>query len=555
MRFLLAFLALLLLAGGSPTRACVPPPSGLVSWWTGDGAASDSIGGNDGTSAGGVTFHPGKVGRAFWFDGIDDEVALGNPQDLHLSGRPFSVDAWVRFSSLSSPPGSSGPCFGPGCDMALIDKIVSDASGPNRDGWRLFKQSDDHIWFCLGGGSGNGCIAGSATTLRSKAPVNAAVWYHVAAVRSDSAITLYLDGVVQESKPLPAYADTDAAGISLGRHTEAAYTSLLNGSLDEIEIHDRALAEPEIRAIVSAGSAGKCRPTPVYDLGGDWSEIRNPSGVWTYREGTNPLPHVSSWEGSMSSFASAQPGWARSESSPSRIPFWFRSSATPTFAHDWLPGDVVIHSRDDANGIGSGTGNVIWTSPLSGVLTVHGALWMGRDIGRSNQWSLWLNQTLLSSGSVSSGDPYSRADPLDLASGSGGSSALVDLPVSPGDVLMLALEKTSLYGDFVGVELTITAEGESADNCPYLESPNLADTDSDGRGDACECTDQNGDGLNSVSDIVAINQAIFNPVLATPLCDGNGDGRCDVNDIIAANIEIYSPGNTSTCSRQPVPGP
>jgi hypothetical protein len=28
-----------------------------------------------------------------------------------------------------------------------------------------------------------------------------------------------------------------------------------------------------------------------------------------------------------------------------------------------------------------------------------------------------------------------------------------------------------------------------------------------------------------------------------------------VNDILAANIEIFSPTSTSTCTRQPVPGP
>jgi hypothetical protein len=94
-----------------------------------------------------------------------------------------------------------------------------------------------------------------------------------------------------------------------------------------------------------------------------------------------------------------------------------------------------------------------------------------------------------------------------------------------------------------------------ADNCRFYSTPNHSDTDHDGRGDACECTDQNGDGRNTVSDIVAINQAISNPALITPLCDGNNVGGCDVRDIIAANIEIFSPGNTSTCASQPVPGP
>jgi hypothetical protein len=97
--------------------------------------------------------------------------------------------------------------------------------------------------------------------------------------------------------------------------------------------------------------------------------------------------------------------------------------------------------------------------------------------------------------------------------------------------------------------------GDACDNCPFYASASFADTDGDGRGDACECTDQNGDGRNTVSDLIAINVAIFNPAQATPLCDGNNDGRCDVRDIIAANVEIFSPTSTSTCARQPVPGP
>jgi glucose/arabinose dehydrogenase len=96
---------------------------------------------------------------------------------------------------------------------------------------------------------------------------------------------------------------------------------------------------------------------------------------------------------------------------------------------------------------------------------------------------------------------------------------------------------------------------DAGDNCPFYASADLADTDGDGRGDVCECTDQNGDGRNTVMDLIAINRAIFNPALASALCDGNADGACTVSDIIAANLEIYSPTNTSTCARQPVPGP
>jgi hypothetical protein len=91
------------------------------------------------------------------------------------------------------------------------------------------------------------------------------------------------------------------------------------------------------------------------------------------------------------------------------------------------------------------------------------------------------------------------------------------------------------------------------DNCPHFATADVSDTDLDGRGDECECSDQNGDGTVTVSDLIGINVAIFSPALATPLCDGNNDGLCDVRDILAANVEIFSPGS-STCARQPVRG-
>jgi hypothetical protein len=97
---------------------------------------------------------------------------------------------------------------------------------------------------------------------------------------------------------------------------------------------------------------------------------------------------------------------------------------------------------------------------------------------------------------------------------------------------------------------------DALDHCPYLAGDDpLADSDEDGRGDDCECGDQNGDGLTTVADLVAINVAIFNPSQTTPLCDANNDRVCSVADIVETNTELFSPGNTSTCAFQPAPGP
>jgi hypothetical protein len=116
-----------------------------------------------------------------------------------------------------------------------------------------------------------------------------------------------------------------------------------------------------------------------------------------------------------------------------------------------------------------------------------------------------------------------------------------------------------LAGDLDAVDGSLDPDGDgiadAGDLCPFFAQAADLDTDLDNRGNACECTDQTGDGRNTVADIVAINVAIFNPGTITPLCDGNNDGFCNVGDIVASNVEIFSPSNTSTCSRQPFPGP
>jgi hypothetical protein len=93
----------------------------------------------------------------------------------------------------------------------------------------------------------------------------------------------------------------------------------------------------------------------------------------------------------------------------------------------------------------------------------------------------------------------------------------------------------------------------ASDNCPYFNSQDQTDSDDNGIGDVCECSDQSGDGTVTVSDIVEINNAIFTPSLVSPLCDGNHDRRCNVSDIVAANLKIF--GRQNFCRRYPLPAP
>jgi len=72
-------------------QTCSSPPSGLVSWWSGDGNAQDLVGGNNGTLTNGVTYVPGEAGPAFNFNSIGAAVVVGSAPNLQLQN--FTIEA------------------------------------------------------------------------------------------------------------------------------------------------------------------------------------------------------------------------------------------------------------------------------------------------------------------------------------------------------------------------------------------------------------------------------------------------------------------------------
>jgi hypothetical protein len=97
-----------------------------------------------------------------------------------------------------------------------------------------------------------------------------------------------------------------------------------------------------------------------------------------------------------------------------------------------------------------------------------------------------------------------------------------------------------------GTAQRLDSRESGAASRPALAISFTPDSDADG-----VHADETQDGRVTVSDLVAINQAIFDPVRATPLCDTNADDRCDVRDILGANRKIF--GAQAFCSRYPPP--
>jgi len=82
-----------------PTSNCEPAPSGLASWWPGDGSANDRVNGNHGIPKSGATFAPGLVGQAFSLGGTS-HVEVPDSPSLDITGA-IAVEVWVKPNSLS----------------------------------------------------------------------------------------------------------------------------------------------------------------------------------------------------------------------------------------------------------------------------------------------------------------------------------------------------------------------------------------------------------------------------------------------------------------------
>ncbi|MBS1795269.1 MAG: hypothetical protein JSS81_15535 [Acidobacteria bacterium] len=248
-------LALLFLLANftAPAQNCTPPPAGLVGWYTGDRTANDySATANHGYGVnagiiGSARYAPGKVQRAFSFDGTNFVQAPDNAaQDLATAA---TLDAWVY---LNQKPSTAG----------RIMEIVSRGDF-NRD-LDLGLLTDDRFYLYIA----NGQNVGSTTVAQT------GVWYHVAGTWDANGLKIYVNGVLENTNPTTGITRAASPGVKLNIGEGALFADRrFVGLIDEVEIFNRALGLAEIQAIYNAGSFGKCKSAgnlgKDYDFDGD----------------------------------------------------------------------------------------------------------------------------------------------------------------------------------------------------------------------------------------------------------------------------------------------
>ena len=241
-----------LLIGGIGVTGDVPtpiaPPADLVSWWPGDGNASDIMDGNHGTLLGGATFTGGKVGQAFSLDGVDDFVQIANTPTMDFGTGDFTIDLWVNLESLSK-------------DQEFLHKTVG--SVPNNTNKTYFVEfnTPNSLRFRVSD------ISTNVNDLIVPVSLVAGRWYHIAAVRAGDTNSIYLDGALIGTQTAGSNVDTGSGGFArIGQIAPNGVSGIdrhVHGLIDEVEAFNRALTDAEIRGIFEAGSAGKIKPPGI----------------------------------------------------------------------------------------------------------------------------------------------------------------------------------------------------------------------------------------------------------------------------------------------------
>ena len=198
---------------------CVPPPTGLVSWWPGDGNANDIVGGNDGALQGGATFAAGQVAQSLSFDGVDDLVIV--PDSSGLRPAFITVDAWVKVGSI--PDG-------------VATHVIERADGTIGEGYNMAVGTTDPQ-FTVITDTGVFVVFGTTNIVAS------GQFHHLAGTFDGSNVKIYVDGVLESSASASGSIDY-VSTLDLvfgGQQPPSAGTfRRFKGLIDEVEIFDRA---------------------------------------------------------------------------------------------------------------------------------------------------------------------------------------------------------------------------------------------------------------------------------------------------------------------------
>lgn len=151
-------------------------------------------------------------GATLNFDGTNDFVSIPNNSSFNFGTNDFTIETYAKTLSVAG-------------NKVMIGKI----NGGN------------NYWFGVSNGKANFSLIGGPDALGTST-IGDGNWHHLAAVRQNGVVSLYVDGVLEATQSNAGTA-TIAANLTLGNFNGGFN---FPGSLDEVRIWNRALCKGEL---------------------------------------------------------------------------------------------------------------------------------------------------------------------------------------------------------------------------------------------------------------------------------------------------------------------
>lgn len=211
--------------------------NGLVAKYSfNDANANDEIGTNHGVVNGAslTSDRFGNLNKAYSFDGIDDNIVLGDAPEFRMGANDFAISLWVNYSAtqqanIISKRDGAGTNF----NMYTIS-ILNDPQfgGASQNVWTFLRSSNSNDRDVNAGNLAN-------------------AWHHIVLTHdySDSS-SIYVDGqfVGADLNPVSGVYDIIGQPLVLG-YASQSNSNFYNGSIDDIRIYNRQLNSSEVNAL------------------------------------------------------------------------------------------------------------------------------------------------------------------------------------------------------------------------------------------------------------------------------------------------------------------
>jgi len=237
-----------------------PASADVVGYWRFDegsgSTAFDSSGnGLDGTLTGDPQWVAGQMGSALEFDG-DDAVEIPHDPLLSLT-QEITIAAWTYMAANASG------------EMAIVSK---GRWGANDLPYELTEEAGSVIFWQFYDNEGRDSCAPDSPAVEE--------WHHLTATYDGQRFRCYIDGVLADEWDYAGSMPVNSSALTIGRRSGGG--TFYSGMLDEVQIHDTAVAETKVLDLMQGRIKGTAlAPLPENDALDVW---RDSELSWTAGE-------------------------------------------------------------------------------------------------------------------------------------------------------------------------------------------------------------------------------------------------------------------------------